>query len=213
MHIVKLAAVAISVMIAAGCINIDYVGQSYEPDPRREIKWFNTAQEVPQDTYQIIGRATATCSSDRNQLDVREALLEEAASRGADAIQVVNSGLKTIKKAYLADGGLNEFGSNSNESRRDGAWVPYDSFGQEKTRRVREVEIQEFHANVYFLVYKERYQEAMELFQAERRPVIATEPLRKPETIPAQPAAGEPQITPPANATAQEINKFLDQEN
>ncbi len=225
MYIVKLAAVAIGVMIAAGCIDIDYAGQSYEPDPRREVKWFNTAQEVPADTYHIAGRATASCSSDRNQLDVRDALIEEAEARGMDAIQVVSSGEKITKVAHLREGGFSEFGSNSMEARRDGVWTPFDSFGQEQTRRVRQVEIKEFHANVYFLVYKKRYQDAMEQFQAARRPLIETEPLRKSETAseeaapatqsqaPAQPAAAQPQITPPAPETAQEINKFLDQED
>ncbi len=174
-----------------GCINIDYVGQTYDQDPYRQVRWYNTGDTVPADTYRVAGRATASCGSDRTNDDVRYALMEEAAKRGVDAIQVVKVDLKTVKKTTVNDTGFGQFGSNQRDPMRDGVWTPYDSFGKPTSRSVREVETQRFEAKVLFLVYKERYAEALRQFQEERRPTIETTPLVPAKPGPLAPLIGE----------------------
>lgn len=190
MHLGKLLLLPVCLLGLAGCIDIEYVGQTYGEDPERHILWYNSEQEVPPDTYKVAGRATASCGSDRTNDDVRHALLEEAARRGVDAVQVVKTDLKTVKRTSVNDSGFAQFGSNQRSSQRDGVWSPYDSFGQPSSRNVRNVSIQRFEAKVLFLVKTHRYEEAMREFEAERRPVIETTPLLPEKTAP-QTAPGE----------------------
>ncbi|GEM_PF-2439869 len=190
MQLGKLLLLPLCLLGLTGCIDIEYVGQTYEETAEGHVRWFNSEQEVPPDTYKIAGRATASCGSDRTNDDVRHALIEEAERRGVDAIAVVKTDLKTVKKTTVNDSGFAQFGSNQYSSQRDGVWTPYDSFGQPTSRSVRNISIQRFDAKVLFLVKKERYKEAMEQFESERRPTIETTPLQPKSNQPASSCCG-----------------------
>ncbi len=213
MHFAKSLLPLLCLLALTGCIDIDYVGQTYEADPARQVLWYNSEMEVPPDTYKIVGRATASCGSDRTNDDVRYALLDEAARRGVDAIQVVKTQLKTVKSTSVNDSGFAQFGSNQRDSMRVGVWTPYDSFGQPTSRNVRDVSVQRFEAQVLFLVKTKRYEEAMKKFEAERRPTIQTVPL---EPDPLTPDVGKDPTTlkpPPPEPVKKAPVEVLSKEN
>lgn len=178
MQIFKIIAVTLGLMILTGCINVDYVGQTYtKENPTEPILWFNDAVSVPPDIYQVVGRATVEASADYDQEQVREAILAEAEKRGADAVQVVSAESVEVRKNTVTDPGDASFGGRTRPNRNIDQWEPYDSFGKPSSRNVRSGSIMEFHAKVLFLVKKERYEQAMREFAEERRSTTEIVPM------------------------------------
>lgn len=179
MQIYRIVVVILGLAVLTGCINVDYVGQTYVKDnPTELIQWYNDAVSVPPDIYQVVGRATVEVSADYDQEQVREAILAEAEKRGVDAVQVVSSKAVEARKNTVTDPGSANFGARTQSlSRNIDHWEPYDSFGQPSSRNVRSGSIMEFHAKVLFLVKKERYEKAMHEFAEERRPAVEVVPM------------------------------------
>ncbi len=178
MQIFKIIAVTIGMAILTSCINVDYVGQTYtREDPTAMIQWYNNAESVPPDVYQVVGRATVEVSADYDQEQVRESILAEAEKRGVDAVQVVSAQAVEVRKNTVTDPGDASFGGRTRPNRNIDQWEPYDSFGQPSSRNVRSASIMEFHAKVLFLVKKERYEKAMREFAEEQRPPVEIVPM------------------------------------
>ena len=79
-------------LVVAGCVNVDYVGQTFSPIPEgTPVQYFTARKEVPPGKYRIIGRAVVTTSRKFDKYDVREFLVDEARKRGADAVVLVYS--------------------------------------------------------------------------------------------------------------------------
>ena len=84
-------------LFAAGCVNVDYVGQTFEPIPEgKPVEYFGARKEVPPGKYRIIGRAVISASRKFDKYDIRELLIDEARKRGADAVVLIDS--KKIKR-------------------------------------------------------------------------------------------------------------------
>lgn len=179
MRIYKIAIAMLGLVVLAGCINVDYVGQTYiKENPTELIQWYNNAEIVPPNIYQVVGRATVEVSADYDQEQVREAILAEAEKRGVDAVQVVSSKAVEVRKNTVNDPGSASFGARTQSiSRNIDHWEPYDSFGKPSSRNVRTGSIMEFHAKVLFLVKKERYEKAMREFAEERHPAVEIVPM------------------------------------
>ncbi len=80
-------AVAALLALTTGCINVDYVGQEFEPTPEwQDIAYYLKRSEIPPGELRIIGRATLTAPDGTFYYDIRERLLKEARAYGADAI-------------------------------------------------------------------------------------------------------------------------------
>ena len=77
-HIFAVLAAGIS-LVAAGCIDLEYIGQEFEPTPQsRPVALFQNRAEVPPGEYRIIGRATLTAPDGTLGYDIQEKLLDSA---------------------------------------------------------------------------------------------------------------------------------------
>lgn len=81
----------------AGCVGVDYVGQTFDPIPEGSpVEYFSDRKEIPTGKYRIIGRAVIHTTWRFDKYDIREMLIDEARKRGADAVVLVDS--KRIKR-------------------------------------------------------------------------------------------------------------------
>ena len=82
---------ALLLAVVAGCVNVDYVGQTFEPIPEgKPVEYFAERKEVPPGKYRIIGRAVVTTTRRFDKYDAREFLTDEARKRGADAVVLID---------------------------------------------------------------------------------------------------------------------------
>ena len=93
----KYPPLAALLLFAAGCVNVDYVGQTFEPIPEgTPVAYFENRGDIRPGKYRIIGRAVITTTRRMDKYDIRELLVDEARKRGADAVVTVE--LKQIKR-------------------------------------------------------------------------------------------------------------------
>ena len=79
-------------LLAAGCMNLDYVGREFPATPPSEkIAYFQSREELPPGEFLIIGRATLTAPEGTLSYDIRQRLLEKARACGADAVCLVRA--------------------------------------------------------------------------------------------------------------------------
>lgn len=123
-------------LCCAGCMSFDYVGQTFDPRPDSSpVAFFEGRQEIPPDTYRIIGRGTLTGSSETDGYDRTQKMREVARERGADAVCIVGTRNFQVGVYPKAKG---EFAAPSTVSaNRDGTnavgepWQS-DSFGEKR---------------------------------------------------------------------------------
>jgi len=78
-------------LFAAGCVNVDYVGQTFEPIPEGSpVEYFGSRADIQPGKYRIIGRGVVTTTRRLDHYDIREILIDEARKRGADAVVLVD---------------------------------------------------------------------------------------------------------------------------
>jgi len=78
-------------LLVAGCVNVDYVGQSFDPTPEEaRVEYIVGRSAIPAGKYRIIGRGTISTPRKIDSYDLREALIDEARKRGADAVVLVD---------------------------------------------------------------------------------------------------------------------------
>lgn len=75
----------LSLLLAAGCVRIDYVGKKFAPSGN-VVKVYQSENDLPQDTYTIIGRFTVTARPDVHIYDVEDKVFRRATEYGGDAI-------------------------------------------------------------------------------------------------------------------------------
>ena len=84
-------------ILAAGCVNVDYVGQTFPPIPEGQpVTYFSSRNDIQPGKYRIIGRAVITTMRRFDKYDIRELLIDEARRRGADAVVLV--GHKIVRR-------------------------------------------------------------------------------------------------------------------
>ncbi|MBQ9804305.1 MAG: hypothetical protein IJW35_05615 [Lentisphaeria bacterium] len=98
----------LSLLLAAGCVRVDYVGKTFAPTGNT-VKVYQNEKELPQDTYTIVGRFTVTAKPDVHIYDVEDKVFRRAAEYGGDAICLV----KTTERAHAVyNTELEEFGAS-----------------------------------------------------------------------------------------------------
>lgn len=127
--------VSAALFFAAGCVNIDYVGQELAPLPDgRLVTFYDQGVDYDAARYRQIGRATVTAPDGTGMLDIKEDLQDKARAVGADAVKIVsfariNTGVAYITNAQGDD--MPQSADSANQSREiGGAPVYTDSFGQ-----------------------------------------------------------------------------------
>ena len=120
-------------LLAAGCIDLEYVGQEFEPTPMsRPVVFFQNRTEIPPGEYRIIGRAILTAPDGTLGYDIQEKLLNTAREAGADAVCLVSSkqvkvGTYTIENSSFSPPGSVRL--NPGNLSADGRPIEINTFG------------------------------------------------------------------------------------
>jgi len=81
-----------TLLILSGCVNVDYVGQCFDPIPEEEpVVCYANRGEIPPGKYRIIGRAKISTTRRLDKYDIQELLIDEARKRGANAAALVDA--------------------------------------------------------------------------------------------------------------------------
>ena len=93
----KIIAALILLVFFAGCMNFDYVGQSFAPKSESAVvNIFNGREKIPADQYRIIGRGTLTGPLSTDEYDRMAELRAVARKHGADAVCIVSATTKAV---------------------------------------------------------------------------------------------------------------------
>lgn len=135
-HIFAVLAAGIS-LVAAGCIDLEYIGQEFEPTPQsRPVALFQNRAEVPPGEYRIIGRATLTAPDGTLGYDIQEKLLDSAREAGADAVCLISTERIHVGTYTIVNSDFSPPGSvrlNPGNLSADGSFRAVNTFGSEVT--------------------------------------------------------------------------------
>ncbi|MEI8246938.1 MAG: hypothetical protein WCI51_13990 [Lentisphaerota bacterium] len=154
----------LGIILFSGCVNIDYVGQEYpERNHDAEIMFYNSKEDVPKDTYRIIGRANIDAPASYNPAEIKNKLLKKARDCGADAIEVVEfkrekTGVQKVVASNDEYNGVVGTWAN-NGVRSDGSPIYVDSFDTTVPLKQTYRDTFELKIKVLFLISNERFQE------------------------------------------------------
>jgi hypothetical protein len=161
------------VCLVSGCTQFDYVGQKLTPlSPDQFVAFYNSKNEVPPDTYKVLGRAEVTAPDGTNTESVKAEILEKAREYGADAVEVVlfkrvKTGEVVIPKHQTYSGPTGSWVVTSN--RPDGTPIYTDSFVENVPLQTSAVDQFEIQAKVLFLAKKEKLEKAIDKYKEERK--------------------------------------------
>lgn len=134
-------------LLSSGCMRFEYTGREFAPTPDdKVVKYFKNIKDVPAGVYSIIGRAELTADDSVEQEDLKEKLLSEARSRGADAV-CLSSVRKQEYGLFESDGysmGPNALSMNPYNQTPSGEQLELDMDGNVtklKSERYKGVEI------------------------------------------------------------------------
>ena len=138
----KIIAALILAVFFAGCMNFDYVGQSFAPKSESAVvNIFNGREKIPADHYRIIGRGTLTGPLSTDEYDRMAELRAAARKHGADAVCIVSAATKAVGHYPRSTGAfappISASANTDNLNTRGEAWQ-MDSFGQVQTLTGRE---------------------------------------------------------------------------
>ena len=79
-------------LCCGGCMSFDYVGQKFDPKPdSAPVTFFEGRENIPPDTYRIIGRGVLSGSAKCDDYDRKSEMRAVARKYGADAVCVIDS--------------------------------------------------------------------------------------------------------------------------
>lgn len=154
----KHALLFLLLLAAAGCMNFDYVGQTFDgKGDSAVVNIIKGRQNIPADQYRIIGRGVLTGPVSTDDYDRLAELRSQARRHGADAVCIVKESVKAVGYYPRSDGAfappLSAKSNMDNLNSRGEAWET-DSFGQVTTFKGRERVRYEFEIQGIFLKKK-----------------------------------------------------------
>ncbi len=156
-------------LLLAGCVDVEYVGQRFEPLPETDpVRIYDARSDYPIEDYRTIGRAVFTAPEDYGMLELREKVENTAREYGADAVKVVSSGRELIATVYRQpqrDRQRVSARTGTTGTTSDGSRLYVDTFGQETQLTGAQLDRYELVIRVLMLMRKSRFDQLM----AERR--------------------------------------------
>ena len=90
-------------VFAAGCIDVEYIGQDFPPLPETSpVLIFSADNEVPPGEFQVIGKLKMAVPSGIDMVEVREKIADEARAHGASAARIAEIKQKLVGVYYDA---------------------------------------------------------------------------------------------------------------
>ena len=156
-------------VLCSGCVNVEYVGQSFPPlASDAPVTVFTPEAPMPSGEYRAIGRVLMTLPDGNGISDARQELINLAREHGAEAVNVV--ACKRIKVGMNAADNFNNWTPNwDHDDRNDGgAFIYSNSYGQLDSVSTQEREFYELQIKALLVVTNERFK-AMEAVYREQR--------------------------------------------
>lgn len=145
-----------------GCINVEYVGQSFPALPENEpIQVYSPVAPMPAGDYRIIGRATIQAPDGTTRGDVHEALSELAREHGAEAVNILDYKRVRIGTYTPDTDRVQRVGWNRDGRNAGGAYIYSNYFGEVSSLEGRRSEVTELHIKAVLLVNSKKFQEIM----------------------------------------------------
>ena len=167
--IFKTVLASCGLLAAAGCINIEYVGQSFPPLPESTpVLIFSPESPAPEKGYRIIGRAIVTAPDNKGAGVMRPELAKLAREHGADAVNIVAYNRIRLGTAAPDSGRLQPNNWNKDGRNAGGAYIYTNSFGEPAELSKPGKAIYEQQFKVQLLVTDERFAQIEKLYKEER---------------------------------------------
>ncbi|MEA4862551.1 MAG: hypothetical protein AB7F40_06185 [Victivallaceae bacterium] len=188
-----------ALLFAAGCVDIDYVGQKLAPLPDDQlVTFFEEKVDYDPARYREIGRATVTAPDGTSMLDIKEDMQDKARAVGASAVKIISFSRVDTGVVYMTSAAGNDTpqaADQANQSRAVGGNPVYtDSFGQTGTLTTTAEPRYEVVLHVLFLADAAKFDVAMserKARQAQDLEAAAKEPAPLPPISAAEAAASE----------------------
>lgn|GEM_PF-2859205 len=139
-----------------GCMQVDYIGQRYEPLTADNVKLYNDQSDVPPKQYYTMGKATLTAPDGYSSDEIRTKLKKEAAEVGADAVEIVTAEREKMAE-YSASDTANDGAMSTQSKVSSTSWEPggarnyTNSFGEAETGDNQSVTRYQIVVKAYFL--------------------------------------------------------------
>ena len=161
----KLLTAIFLLTLVAGCMNFDYVGQSFAPHSESvPVTFYENRAAIPRDTYRIIGRGILSGPENVDGYDIMAELRFQARKHGADAVCTVS----TVKKQVgifpaVGDDFSEPLSPGANRGNLSPSGTPWQttSFGETPTLKSQEAKRYEFETKVIFLKKIDRFDAEM----------------------------------------------------
>lgn len=144
-------------LLLDGCVDVDYVGQRFDPPPGAGMPVvFGVQADYPKEDYRPFGRAVFTAPADYGILELQEKAENTAREYGADAVKIVFAGRSLMESPYRmpqADG--------SGRASSDGMRPYVEAFGDEAQFPGARIERHELVVKALMLMKRERFARLM----------------------------------------------------
>ena len=204
---VKLSVVLLMALCASGCINVDYVGQTFPPLPEgTPVKIYSQETPVPAGEYRIIGRVNLTAPDGTSMEEINKSLTDLAIRHGAEAVKVVDYKFVELGLAAPDTSFCRSPSWNRDNRNAGGAYIYTNSFGEITSLEKAPKQVTELQMRAQLLATVKRFNEMESLYRQEREKLekITTNPVAENienTTESALNKAARPVIASPARPT------------
>lgn len=168
-----LIAAGIAAVVLPGCMQVDYVGQHYTPT---ENVAFIGGGDTPAN-FDMMGRATLTAPEGYNSEEIRQKLLAEAKSVGADAVIIESVERQQTGSYETVDNDRGSFQPRgewaSNTFNADGTQNYTNTWGQTGADNTNETKQYQVVVKSYFLREKSKNAKTEEPIKADKKAATA----------------------------------------
>ena len=151
----KLLTGVLGLVLMAGCMSFDYVGQSFAPlSESVPVAFFEDRAAIPKDTYRIIGRGILSGPETVDGYDRKAELRLQARKHGADAVCIVSTVRKQVGVfPTVSDEFSAPLSPSANRGSIGPSGTPWEttSFGETPALKSQEEKRFEFETKVIFL--------------------------------------------------------------
>ena len=166
----KMAIYTIAALTFAGCVNVEYVGQTFPALPEETpVTIYSPEAPMPDHGYRAIGRITLTAPDGNSLGSVRDELSECAREHGAEAVSVVE--FKRVEVGFWAVESASVSMPDWSRDNRNagGAFIYSNSFGERVAVNSQpRQKIYELRVKALLLVTDARFNEMMEIYRKQR---------------------------------------------
>ena len=166
---IRNAALAALTLSAVGCMNVDYVGQSFPPLAEDSAVAVYSPSAPPPENMRAIGRVYLTAPQGTSVEEISDELVALAREKGAEAVNIVESKRVNIGSAAPGIGRGDTPSWNRDNRNAGGAYIYTNSFGDAVTMDAPTTPIIELQVKALLMVSSDRFDSVRALYQEERK--------------------------------------------